>query len=66
MYKATENEVDVIADKIALGMNMKDALAYSLLTMDYEKDDYNTPRIAAAVSSSTEISVKFTVSITIP
>lgn len=46
------SQTDVIADKIALGMNMKDALAYSLLTMDYEKDDYNTPRIAAAVSSS--------------
>ncbi|WP_458455626.1 IMP cyclohydrolase [Methanobrevibacter sp.] len=45
-------QTDVIADKIALGMNMRDAMAYSLLTMDYEKDDYNTPRIAAVVSSS--------------
>ena len=44
------SHTDVIADKIALGMNMKDALAYSLLTMDYEKDDYNTPRIAAVVN----------------
>lgn len=43
---------DVIADKIALGMNIKDAMAYSLLTMDYEKDDYNTPRIVAAVTST--------------
>ena len=33
-------------------MNIKDALAYSLLTMDYEKDDYNTPRIAGVVTSS--------------
>ncbi|WP_298520713.1 IMP cyclohydrolase [uncultured Methanobrevibacter sp.] len=48
------SQTDVITDKIALGMNMKDALAYSLLTMDYEKDDYNTPRIAAAVSSSSD------------
>ena len=46
------SQTDVIADKIALGMNIKDALAYSLLTMDYEKDDYNTPRIAAAVTST--------------
>ena len=46
------SHTDVIADKIALGMNIKDALAYSLLTMDYEKDDYNTPRIAAAVTST--------------
>ena len=46
------SQTDVIADKIALGMNIKDALAYSLLTMDYEKDDYNTPRIAGVVTSS--------------
>ena len=45
-------QTDVIADKLALGMNIKDALAYSLLTMDYEKDDYNTPRIAGVVTSS--------------
>lgn len=43
---------DVIADKITLGMNIKDAIAYSLLTMDYEKDDYHTPRIAAVVTST--------------
>lgn len=46
------SQTDVIADKIAVGMNIRDALAYSLLTMDYEKDDYNTPRIAAAVKFS--------------
>ena len=46
------SQTDVIADKIALGMNIKDAIAYSLLTMDYEKDDYNTPRIAAVVTST--------------
>ena len=39
---------------IAVGMNIKDALAYSLLTMDYEKDDYNTPRIAGVITSSSE------------
>ncbi|MBQ6512357.1 IMP cyclohydrolase [Methanobrevibacter sp.] len=46
------SQTDVIADKIALGMNIRDAMAYSLLTMDYEKDDYNTPRIAGAVTST--------------
>ena len=46
------SHTDVIADKIGLGMNIKDAIAYSLLTMDYEKDDYNTPRIAAVVTST--------------
>ena len=48
------SQTDVIADKIALGMNIKYAMAYSLLTMDYEKDDYNTPRIAAVVTSTNE------------
>lgn len=46
------SHTDVIADKIAVGMNIKDALTYSLLTMDYEKDDYNTPRIAGVVTPS--------------
>ncbi len=46
------SQTDVIADKIAIGMNIRDALAYSLLTMDYEKDDYNTPRIAAVAKST--------------
>ena len=46
------SHTDVIADKISLGMNVKDAIAYSLLTMDYEKDDYHTPRIAGVVTST--------------
>lgn len=46
------SQTDVIADKIRVGMNIRDAMAYSLLTMDYEKDDYNTPRIAAAVTAT--------------
>lgn len=46
------SHTDVIADKIALGMNIKDAIAYSLLTLDYEKDDYHTPRIAGVVTST--------------
>lgn len=33
-------------------MNIKDAIAYSLLTLDYEKDDYHTPRIAGVVTST--------------
>lgn len=48
------SHTDVIADKIAVGMNIKDAMALSLLAMDYEKDDYNTPRIAAAITSTTD------------
>lgn len=48
------SHTDVIADKISVGMNIRDAMALSLLTMDYEKDDYNTPRIAAAIKSNTD------------
>jgi IMP cyclohydrolase len=44
------SHTDVIAEKIASGMTIRDSLALSLLTMDYEKDDYNTPRIAGATS----------------
>jgi IMP cyclohydrolase len=40
---------DPIAEKIAAGMPPRDALALSLLALDYEKDDFNTPRVAAAV-----------------
>jgi IMP cyclohydrolase len=48
------SHTDVIADKIAVGMNIKDAMALSLLTMDYEKDDFNTPRIAGVVSPNAD------------
>jgi IMP cyclohydrolase len=44
------SHTDVIAEKIASGMNVRDSIALSLIAMDYEKDDYNTPRIACAVS----------------
>jgi IMP cyclohydrolase len=44
------SHTDVIADKIESGMSTKDALTLSLLAMDYEKDDYNTPRIAGVVN----------------
>ena len=41
---------DPIAEKIGLGVPVRDAFASTLLALDYEKDDYNTPRIAAAVT----------------
>lgn len=44
------SHTDVVAEKIASGMNIRDSLALSLMTMDYEKDDYNTPRIAGAIT----------------
>ena len=42
------SHTDMIADKLELGYPGKDALVLSLLTADYERDEYNTPRIAAA------------------
>ena len=43
------SHTDPIAEKVAMGMPMREAMALSLLALDYEKDDFNTPRIAAAV-----------------
>lgn len=43
------SHTDPIAEKIAAGTPVRDAMAHTLLTLDYEKDMYNTPRIAAVV-----------------
>ena len=41
------SHTDPIAEKIAMGMSPRDAIILGLLAMDYEKDDYKTPRIVA-------------------
>lgn len=46
------SQTDPIAEKIASGMNVRDSIALCLLALDYEKDDYNTPRIVAVVHKS--------------
>ncbi|MGA9141740.1 MAG: IMP cyclohydrolase [Methanocella sp.] len=46
------SHTDPICEKIAMGYPARDALALSLLAMDYEKDSLNTPRIAAVISKS--------------
>ena len=43
------SHVDPIAEKLALGYPGRDALADPLLALDFEKDDYDTPRIAGIV-----------------
>ena len=43
------SQTDPIAEKIDEGMPIRDALALSLLALDYEHDSYNTPRICAVV-----------------
>lgn len=45
------SHVDPIAEKLSLGYPARDALATVLLSLDYEKDDYDTPRIAGIVGS---------------
>ena len=44
------SQTDPIAEKIASGMSLRDALVQSLIVLDYEKDDFRTPRIAVAVA----------------
>ncbi len=44
---ANGSHVDPIIDKVAAGYPLRDAMALSLLAMDYEHDDYSTPRIVA-------------------
>jgi len=43
------SHVDPVAEKVKLGYPARDALATALLALDFEKDDYDTPRIAAVV-----------------
>jgi IMP cyclohydrolase len=43
------SQTDPIAEKLAMGVPPRDALAASLLALDYEKDSLNTPRIAGIV-----------------
>jgi len=42
-------QVDPITEKLDLGYPARDALVEPLLALDYEKDDYDTPRIAGVV-----------------
>lgn len=51
---ANGSHVDPIIEKIAHGYPIRDALALGLLAMDYEHDQYNTPRIAAAFDQRAE------------
>ncbi|MBU8901318.1 MAG: IMP cyclohydrolase [Victivallales bacterium] len=46
------SQTDPIAEKIAMGLAPRDALTLVLLAMDYEKDDFNTPRIVAVVKQN--------------
>jgi len=43
------SQTDPIAEKMAQGVPARDALALASLALDYEKDQYNTPRISAVI-----------------
>ena len=45
------SHVDPIAEKLGLGYPARDALATALLALDFEKDDYDTPRIAGVLDA---------------
>jgi len=49
------SQTDPIAEKIASGMSIRDAMVQSLLVLDYEKDDYQTPRIAVAAARGAKV-----------
>ena len=48
------SQTDPIAEKMSMGFPVRDAFATALLALDYEKDQYNTPRIAASVTRGAE------------
>jgi len=45
------SHVDPVTEKLDMGYPARDALATALLSLDYEKDDYDTPRIAGVVGT---------------
>ena len=44
------SQTDPVAEKIASGMTPRDALAYVMLSMDYEHDSLDTPRITGVIT----------------
>jgi len=47
-------QVDPIVEKLEAGYPARDALVETLLALDYEKDDYDTPRVAGVVGRDAE------------
>jgi IMP cyclohydrolase len=45
------SQTDPIAEKLELGLPVRDAVVGTLLALDYEKDQYNTPRIVAVADT---------------
>ena len=49
---ANGSHVDPIIEKVSDGYGLLDAITLSLLSLGYERDQYNTPRIVAALDSA--------------
>lgn len=43
------SQTDPIIEKISMGYPLRDAFAFCMLAMDFEKDHLNTPRVSAAI-----------------
>jgi len=57
MVVGNGSHVDPIAEKLDLGYPPRDALVSGLFALDYEKDDYDTPRIAGVVGEDAYIGI---------
>ncbi|MBS3759914.1 IMP cyclohydrolase [Halodesulfurarchaeum sp.] len=51
------SHVDPIAEKLDLGYPPRDALVSGLFALDYEKDDYDTPRIAGVLGATSFVGI---------
>jgi IMP cyclohydrolase len=51
------SHVDPIAEKLDRGYPSRDALVAALHALDYEKDDYDTPRIAGVVGEESYVGI---------
>ncbi|GGJ07867.1 IMP cyclohydrolase [Halobellus salinus] len=51
------SHVDPIAEKLDCGYPARDAVATALLALDYEKDDYATPRVAGVVGADSYVGI---------
>jgi IMP cyclohydrolase len=57
MVVGNGSHVDPIAEKLDLGYPPRDALVSGLFALDYEKDDYDTPRIAGVLGEESFIGI---------
>jgi IMP cyclohydrolase len=51
------SHVDPVAEKLAIGYPARDALVTALHALDYERDGYDTPRIAGVVGDESYVGV---------